>query len=314
MNTLVFILLILFLQVPGNGSFFHGIVTQKGRNMMQLRERYVSRVMYDGTDFYGFQSNPPLLTIQGALGDVLTRRLGNSQLIMPKAAGRTDQGVHARGQVVHFDVPGGGITDDLGYIQSTFNRMLPESICMYNLTSAPPGTREQQEANELFHATKSAIAKRYIFRFCTNQIVEPFYRNRYAREYRKINLDLLNSSLNLFVGTHNFSGFAKGIEKSLREFATKDIDFNPIRTIYSVKVLPEEHLPKGYFRVEFHIKSALHSMLRIIMGTALDVASGRNTLSYIQEVLQYPEKRLEHLVTCSEPRGLCLDHVFYDHY
>lgn len=128
------------------------------------RIRYVSRVMYDGTAFKGWQEQKSTLnirTVQGMIGKQLSSRFNTP--IRVTGASRTDLGVHARGQAVHFDLP--EAYDDLKHLEFTLNRMLPDDVRLFNIAAVPLGTQEQVQYGEPWHSTKSAIGKLYVYRF-----------------------------------------------------------------------------------------------------------------------------------------------------
>ena len=139
------------------------------------RIRYASRVCYDGSKFHGWQDQKVIRTVQGTLSRTLSRRF--DQELRVTGASRTDQGVHAQGQVMHFDLPPDLQLSDIELFEHSFNRMLPTDLRIYNLTIAPRGDHDQIAAGELFHATKSAIGKQYIYRFSTRPFVDPLRRN-----------------------------------------------------------------------------------------------------------------------------------------
>jgi tRNA pseudouridine38-40 synthase len=193
------------------------------------------------------------------------------------------------------------------------NRMLPDDIRIYNLTLAPNGNAEQILSNDPFHATKSACGKLYIYKFCTNPIVEPTLRKYCAHAYLKIDLILLEECLSYFVGTHNFRAYGNKIENSIKDFEKKlYINFTSIRTVNSIRLIKEDK--DGYYRIEFNIKSALYRMIRNIVGTSLEVAAGRMSLQELKTLLDDAPDRTKNKAKSAPPEGLSLDHVFYDNY
>mmetsp|Transcript_3721 Transcript_3721/g.5089 ORF Transcript_3721/g.5089 Transcript_3721/m.5089 type:complete len:266 (+) Transcript_3721:219-1016(+) len=265
--------------------------------------------MYDGTAFRGWQEqDPKLRTTQGVISGKLSERY-SKQRVRVTGAGRTDQGVHARGQTIHFDVP--NIIDDIEHFQYTFNRMLPSDIRIYNLTTAPPGNEHQQRIGEPFHAIKSATGKLYIYKFTTNPFVEPNLRNYCSHIYRPIDIHLLQECLSKFVGTHDFRAFGNRVEQSLKDYDEKHIDYSTIRTIRSIDLI---HEGNGYYRVEFQIKSAIYKMIRNIMGTSFMVAAGDMPASLLCELLEKAPPRIHNEALPAQPQGLTLEHVHYDHY
>lgn len=289
------------------------------------RIRYVARVLYDGTSFNGWQDQGDLAgrrTVQGTINTKLSRRFDRK--ITAVGAGRTDRGVHASGQVIHFDMT--EPLEDIPLFEYAFNRMLPTDIRLYNTTKAArvidrsivvdeavPGNAEQVSVSEIFHATKSAVGKLYVYRFCTNAIIVPTKRLYYGHVYYPIDMTLFTECLQLFVGTHDFKAFGNNVEKTLRDFEAKaeGIDFNTIRTVNSIQLIDEG---SGYWNIEFNINSAIYKMIRNIVGTSLHVAAGRMSIDKLHSLLIEAPFRHENKAKSAQPQGLTLEHVFYDHY
>lgn len=278
----------------------------------QTRHRYVGRVSYDGSNYFGWQEQPQqrIRTIQGNLNRRLSKRFNRP--IKVTGASRTDQGVHAQGQAFHFDLFDHEVLTDFKHLEFSLNRMLPTNIRVFNITTAPWGDHRQVRAGELFHATGSAIAKRYIYRYCTHDYVDPLRRNYYSHFYHKADWDVFHDSLQLYVGTHNFSSFANKAEVIQREYEEKKfVEYDPIRTIYSIDHIDEG---KGYYRIEVFLESALYKMVRNLIGSSLWTARGVFTMSELEALIHEAPGRNANCAKPAPPEGLTLDHVFYDHY
>lgn len=265
--------------------------------------------MYDGTRFKGWQDqdDPKQRTIQGTIGNEFAKRFGISMRVT--GASRTDMGVHSHGQAIHFDTP--MIIDDTKHFEYYMNRLLPHDIKIYNTTIAPPGNPDQVLINEPWHATKSANGKLYSYRFCVNKFVDPMRRNYCAHVYFPINIDRLHDILQHFVGTHDFKAFSNRVQQSIREFETKNLDYSTVKTINSIQLVDEGG---GYYRVDYKIESALYRMIRNIMGTALEVASDRYSEEWLLHLLQNAPSRNDNKSKAAPSQGLCLEHVYYDHF
>ena len=252
------------------------------------RFRHVCRVMYDGRRFSGWQdqNNLELRTVQGTIGLHMSKRFNIP--IHVTGASRTDNGVHSRGQVIHFDIP--SILHNPNQFEYSINRLLPDDIKLYNTSIAPPGNPSQVLLDESFHATKSANSKLYSYRFCINRFVDPMKRNYCIHAYFPVDIDKLNAYLQFFIGTHDFRAFSNRVERSEKDFDSKELEFTTIRHIYSITLVDEGG---GYYRVDYHIKSALYRMIRNIMATAFDVASGRFTLDWMLHLLHDAPSRIE---------------------
>lgn len=155
-------------------------------------ERYQVILAYDGTNFHGWQKQPDARTVQGVFEDGL-RTLG-WQDKSTLAAGRTDAGVHASGQVVAFDLPWPHTTRDL---LRALNDNLPPDVAV----------REVMSASDDFHPRHSAMGRRYQYRLFCDRIRDPL-RERYAwRVWPQVFREPLERALEYLIGSHDFSAF-----------------------------------------------------------------------------------------------------------
>lgn len=234
-------------------------------------------------------------------------------------ASRTDQGVHARGQAIHFDLPldiSATYQDqfNLDKLEYSLNRIFPDDIRIYNITLAPLGNADQVRDGDLWHATKSALRKIYTYRFCTNQFVDPMRRRYCAHVYREFNEELFKKCLPIFIGTHDFAAYTNRVEHSTMEFKEKGFDFCTTKTINNIEFYNEGN---GYYRVEVDVESALYRMIRNIMGASLMVAAEHEpamTLDTLQYLLRESPDRKLNKAGSAPAEGLTLEKVFYDHY
>lgn len=245
--------------------------------------RYRARVLYDGTDFAGFQLQPDVDTIQRRLEGVLALRFQAKVRVV--AASRTDAGVHARGQMIHFDAPRAEAPEK---IQWAVNSMLPASVRVRELERAPdpPGPEFGK-----WHAIRCALGKLYTFRIVVGGLadvdpIEGRYRvlvNVRSRVHQPgagaggFDMEALRRAARHFVGTHDFSAFANTQMRTStpgdRTGSRPPLDGrNPIRTIHSVHVVDEG---EGRYRIDIHLRSALYKMVRNIVGVLLEVGRGR---------------------------------------
>ena len=172
----------------------------------QQYTRYVARVMYDGTSFRGWQDQAVeksregtrIRTVQGVLTKQLSSRFNKK--VTCTGASRTDLGVHSRGQAIHFDVWNQAVCEDLPHLEYCLNRMLPDDVRIFNVSAAPLGKTEQVMIGEPWHATKSATGKLYVYRFCTNEFVDPMLRRYCTHVYVPTDMELLDKCLQVFPG------------------------------------------------------------------------------------------------------------------
>lgn len=237
-------------------------------------------VAYDGTEFSGFQAQPSQRTVQGVLESALGELAG--QTVRIKAAGRTDAGVHALGQVVSVDVP------DTVHADAVFRAMpslLPKDIAAVDVQPSEPG----------FDARRSATSRTYAYLLWCAEAQHPLYR-KYAL-WPRANVDATKLSLSLqpLVGTHDFSSFGR-----VRE------DQTPIRTVIEANAVADG----PFIRVHIVGESFLHQMVRSVVGTALEIASGRKPVSWMREALKARDRSAAGPV--APAHGLTLVDVGYE--
>lgn len=261
--------------------------------------RYISRVSYDGTRFKGWQDNgiegKNLNTVQAILKLKLSERLGASINVV--GASRTDAGVHARGQVIHFDTP--KLIENISKFEYTINRLLPDDIRMFNVSISPGGSPNDEIKMNLFHSTKYATGKYYSYTFCTNKIIDPTLRRYCGHIYFPIDISIFEKCLALFVGTYDFSSFAHKVEFRRREFKSRNFEFSTIKTIQSAELISlpyhsghggdssnsSSNSNSGYYRVDIRLNSALYHMVRNIIWTCAFAAGGLTSLHEVKAML-----------------------------
>lgn len=273
--------------------------------------------MYDGTNYNGWEdgiaSSPenfdklmkPKFTkvnsIQGAISQILSKRY--SGLVRPVGSGRTDAGVHAKGQTMHFSLFK-EIASSLEHECDVLNQMLPADIKLYNLSVAPSPS---------FHATKSCVGKHYVYRFCINHLIDPLQRNYVAHFTERMDMNVFKETLSSFVGCHNFIAFCNNFNHTLRGYLVSGRTFSTNREIYDIRVV-EDPNNEGYYSIHFHLRSALQRMVRNIIGTSIWVATGRLERSSIKELLSGQYRREENKAPPVPGCGLCMENSFYPDY
>ncbi len=242
-------------------------------------------IAYIGTNYAGWQRQENALAVQQALEEALLAVLGQRFRVF--GAGRTDAGVHARGQVAHLTVPAGAAPDDLPRTLSLgVNHHLPPDIRVL---------RAVEDRND-FHARKSAAAKTYSYRLCRARVIDPFRAPFVIPAPRDLDVDRLENAARLIAGRRDFSAFAKA-GGSHRQ---------PIRRVYRAEwteVCDE-------LRFLITGDGFLRGMVRALVGTTLDVGRGRRSLADFEALLRGMPR------TAAGPnapaRGLCLETVHYD--
>ncbi len=240
-------------------------------------------VAYDGTGYHGFQEQrgTGLHTIQGELEKSLLKLSG--RVIRVIGAGRTDSGVHARGQVVNFNAGEWRIPMDK--IPLAMNSRLPEDIAAITAEDVPEG----------FHARFSALAKTYKYSIYNSRLPDPLLRRFTHFVPRILNDGAMAEAAAMLVGRHDFKAFkAEGTPVK-----------STVRTIYSLNV---ERLGK-IIEITIRGDGFLYNMVRIITGTLLEVGLGKQYPEYVISVLNSKKRELAGATV--PPQGLCLMEVEY---
>ena len=242
--------------------------------------RYKLTVCYDGGDYYGFQRQNALPTVQQKLEEALSTRFQQSISVHP--SGRTDAGVHAIAQVVHFDVDSEIKTSSFGY---SINTLLPKDIA---ITSC-------EKVSDDFHAQFGAKRKTYLYKICLCKIHSPLKRKYFHVCFYDLDIVKMQDACKYFVGEHDFRAF----------MLANDEKENTVRTIYNLSV--------EKFDDEVHIRVTgngfLHNMVRIIAGTLVDVGRGRLVPQDVQKIIA--SKRHVGTGKTLDPQGLYLESVEY---
>jgi tRNA pseudouridine38-40 synthase len=237
-------------------------------------------IEYNGSRFFGWQTQPGGETVQDALEAALTTIAAAQVSVV--CAGRTDRGVHARGQVVHFDT--GTERPVSAWVRGT-NALLPDTIAVI---WAKPVSAE-------FHARYSALSRTYRYTLL-NRRVRPALDARSAGWcHAPLNLGAMRQASAHFVGEHDFSAFRSS------ECQAK----SPVRTLHSLEIETSGD------RVLFTLRANafLHHMVRNIVGTLVYVGKGRHAPQWAAELLQARDRSRAAPTFAAE--GLCLESVEY---
>jgi tRNA pseudouridine38-40 synthase len=238
---------------------------------------------YDGTGFSGWQRQPDRRTVQGVLEESLTRLCDAPTTAL--GSGRTDAGVHARGQAVGVRVPDRWTALSL---RRALNAVLPDDVWV----AAAHAMRAD------FHARFSAIARRYSYHVGTDEAAaSPFRRRTEWRVHRPIDSSLLDESARLIVGEHCFLAFA------VRGTAPVS-DSHRCRVVHAAWRARE-----GGLVFEIEANRFLHHMVRFLVGTMMETATGRRAPGDLSALLTASDNRD---VSAPAPsHALFLDRVTY---
>ena len=250
-------------------------------------------IAYDGTDFNGWQAQPGQPTVQGTLADLLEKL--TERRLMIYAAGRTDAGVHATGQVVNFKTQSSLSAQEF---QRAFNALLPPSIRV----------NAAEEVGPDFHSRWDALAKTYRYRIFRGRVVPPFVWRYVLHDPFELNFDAMAEAARLFEGERDFTSFAAstGSEEDDRERART-------RVIYRSELVrahcAEAHGSGEEWNYVVRGKSFMRHMVRKIMGTLMEVGRGKLAPGDIAELFALCDRSKSG--PTMPPHGLCLESVEY---
>ncbi len=254
---------------------------------------------YDGTGFHGWQVQPGLPTIQGTLAEALRQITGET--VLPQGSGRTDSGVHALGQVASFAL---AAPIPPGNLQRALNRALPASIRILSVEHAPEG----------FHARHSARRKTYEYRLYPR--VRPGQPDRicspllapYAWDFPFVfDGDAANEAAGAVLGEHDFTSFAAADPDLTTREAAVEVTRSNVRTIFR----SEWRFDTAACLYVYEVTGTgfLHHMVRNLVGTFVEMASGRRVTGTVPAMLA---ARARSAVGATAPaRGLFLTGVEY---
>jgi len=247
---------------------------------------------YDGTEFHGWAVQPSLRTVQGELEAALATVLRTP--VSVTCAGRTDTGVHARGQVVHVDADHEVVQAAAGRsphppaesLVRRLNGVLPSDVHVGRVTEAPDG----------FDARFSALWRRYAYRVADDpSTVDPLTRRHVLEWGRALDVEAMNDAAARLVGEHDFAAFCRK-----REGATS------IRRLLDLSWQRDHH---GVLVATVRADAFCHNMVRSLMGCLVVVGEGRHSPDWAGEVLTAGVRHPR--VTVLPPHGLTLEQVAY---
>lgn len=248
-------------------------------------------VGYDGTSYAGWARQPGQRTVQDVLEGGLATVLRLDDEVHVTCAGRTDAGVHARGQVAHVDVPAAAYEqlDEKGVTGGLTRRLagvLPADLRVFGVRPAPP----------TFHARFSALSRRYVYRVGDSAYgVDPLRRHEILWSQQPLDVHVMNQAATALLGEHDFAAFCRR-----REGATT------IRTLLS---LSWERGIDGIAAATVEADAFCHNMVRSMVGALLAVGRGQHPVEWPAEMLA--QVRRDPAVQVAAAHGLTLEHVSY---
>lgn len=224
------------------------------------------KVSYDGTHYNGFQTQPDGRTIQDQLEKAIKTLSDEDVKII--ASGRTDAGVHAYGQVFNFLTQSNIPVDRW---PMAINTRLPDDIVV----------REAIEVPELFHARYSAKQKTYRYTVNANQFIDVFQHHTQFHHHGKLNIEAMQRAIKYFIGTYDFTSFA----------STHSTKTSHIRTLFDANIVVDKSMcrsspyDQGVIHTYVTGSGFLQHMVRIMMGTLLEIGEGKKSPDDIPAII-----------------------------
>ncbi len=237
-------------------------------------------VAYDGGDFAGWQRQPGVRSVQGCLEDTIAEVVGERVSVV--GAGRTDAGVHARGQCAHADLP---VPIPPAGLLHALNHRLPTSVRILR----------SRRVHSSFHARFDATGKRYIYRATWHPSPLPWADPLTACVRPITEVDALVRAATVYVGRHDFGSF------TVPEVAINDT----VRTVTRAEV----HLGPRLLKVDVIGNGFVRYQIRRMVGALLEVGQGRRDVADIARLLSEPQPGAP--VVTAPAAGLCLEQVYY---
>lgn len=246
--------------------------------------RYKAIIAYDGTHFNGFQKQPNGRTVQEEMEKTL-KKMANGKEIPVFGSGRTDAGVHAMGQVIHFDYPE----------ERPLERM---RFALDTQSSEDIAVKAVEIVSDDFHARYLVKEKTYQFRVDIGKPRSPFRRHYASYFPYPLDLSKIQRALPDLIGTHDFTSFC----------ASGSSIEDKVRTIYEAKMEVNEAGDELLFT--FRGNGFLYKMIRILVGTLLKIGNGRLSEDSIPEIIAKKDRNAAG--PTAHPEGLYLYEVVYD--
>jgi tRNA pseudouridine38-40 synthase len=255
---------------------------------IEARTRVRMTIAYDGTGFSGFSVQPGgVKTVGGALADAIAKVLKHPVKFV--VAGRTDAGVHAWGNVCHFDSPleASELEAELPKLQRALNKMLKPRIVVRDAALAEAG----------FDARFSAVARRYRYTVLNRDLPDPFLHHTTWQVEEPLDLRAMQLGCDPLYGEHDFSSFCR---------KPPDPSGSNVRRMHDARWLD---LGDDVLRFDVEASSFCQQMVRALVGTLVDVGLGRKRAGDISWILRSKDRAAAGQL--APPHGLCLWEVVY---
>jgi tRNA pseudouridine38-40 synthase len=242
--------------------------------------RFAAGIEYDGRGFFGWQRQAEGRTVQGCVEKAISKVADHPLGVI--CAGRTDTGVHATGQVIHFDTEA---ERPLSNWLRGSNANLPDDVSMHWIS----------RIDDTFHARFSAIRRHYRYIIYNHPARPALLRNHVCWEYPELDADVMARAGRYLLGEHDFTSF--------RAVACQA--HSPVRTIHSLDIRRSDR----FIYIDVVANAFLHHMVRCIAGVLIKTGCGEQPPGWVREVLQAKDRRVSGIN--APPTGLYLVNVRY---
>ena len=249
--------------------------------------RYKLIIEYDGTNYSGWQKQDGRLTIQETLEDCVFNLTKEKVEVI--ASGRTDAGVHAINQVIHFDLNKEYKTDTiiqgLNFYLGDKNRNLiklwqknSNDIFLKPFLQQDIAVKSCEIVNEDFHARFSSKMRHYRYVILNRQKPSALWQNKVWHIRKELDIEQMQLASAILLGKHDFSSFRDSQCQAL----------SPVKTMSAIKIYKQDE----FVNFEFSAKSFLHHMIRNIVGTLRDVGTGKTAIKSFEDILNSKDRQM----------------------
>ena len=254
-------------------------------------KRIALGIQYDGRQWQGWQTQPHRKTVQDTLEAALAKFC--QQSVVTVCAGRTDSGVHAIEQVVHFDTE--AERELFAWVRG-LNAFLPATIAVRWAAEVAGATQASGAEQDAFHARFSAQARTYHYLIYNHPVRSPLWSGRSGWVFRPLRVEAMQAAAQALIGTHDFSAFR----------AAECQAHSPVRTMHTITLQRQGEL----ILVTLKGNAFLHHMVRNIVGSLIQVGIGNAAEAWVGEVLAARNRDLA--APTFSPDGLYLAKIDYD--
>ncbi len=240
------------------------------------------KISYDGSKYNGFQKQPDGKAVQNVLDNVLSTFFNKE--IKTQGSSRTDTGVHAFAQVVTFEIENSTIPADK--YDKILNQRLPNDIVVV----------ESKEVPETFHPRYNCVKKTYIYQIYNDEYMPPIYNDYMLNVKKKLNVEKMNEGSKYLIGEHDFLGFSNKADNNLK---------TTVREIYDASVSCNDKI------ITFEVtgNGFLYNMVRIIVGTLIDIGLEKREPNVILDVINSKNRNIASQTAKAD--GLILKDIYH---